>query len=350
MAFHLRRLLGAAQPPLLGVDIGSDAVRVVELSMGRSGVQLEHFACEALPPGALRDGGMADFEAVAGALCRALKNSGSRTRTAALALPSGAAITSTVSLPAGLAEDELEAQVEAEASQGMPFAMDELRVDFAILGESASAPDTLDVLVAAARREKIDERLALAEAAGLQAVAVDIESAAVVAAVNAAQARSGAPQPRRTAFYQVRSDSACLVVMEGERLLYEREHAVGSQKLGHERGRDTRLPQTHANLAHGDAPAQPSAFDDLAHGLARALQLFFASTPHGSVDQVLLAAPAGLARELAIAAAKRVQAPLAMLDPFVGMRLAPGLGASRPAAEASSSVVACGLALRRFVA
>ncbi len=346
MALHLGRLLGQAQPPLLGIDIGSDAVRVVELSSGRSGMQLEHFACEALPPGAVRDGGVADFETVAAALRRALKKSGSRARAAALALPSGAVITSTVSLPAGLAEDELETQVEAEASQSLPFAMDELRVDFVILGESASAADSVDILVAAARRAKIDERLALAEAAGLQAVAVDIESAATVAAVSAAQRRSGAPVPHRTALYQVRSDSSSLVVMEGERLLYEREHAVGSQKLEQECAHSTLQSQRTVQAQQ----ARPAAFDDLAHGLARALQLFFASTPHGSVDQILLAAPAGLARELAIAAAPRVQAPLSIVDPFAGMGMPTAAGWIGPGVDASSSVVACGLALRRFAA
>ena len=166
------------KPGLLGIDIGDDAIRVVELARRLGALHCRHHAMKALPPGVLFDGNVDDIEALAGLLRQACQASGSRCRRVALAMPASSLITQAVRLPAGLPEEQLEILVELEAAQYMPFAVEDASLDFCIMGaappigpEKDSAE--LDVLLVAARRSSVQRRLDAAARAGLQAVVMD---------------------------------------------------------------------------------------------------------------------------------------------------------------------------------
>ena len=209
------RWWGQAQVPVLGVDIAAGGVRVVELRRGRQ-PRVAHYAHRPLPQGAIRDGGIVMRDAVCDALRDALQDSGSRLRHAALALPAGSVITKTLSLPAALSDDELEMQVESEADASLPFARDEIGIDFATLGPSVNQPDAIDVMLVAARKEKIDERCSLAEAVGLKPLIVDVESHALMSAVALFDVERGAPSPQLIAVLQLDPDrSHCFFMLDG---------------------------------------------------------------------------------------------------------------------------------------
>ncbi len=162
----LAKLLQTQSPPLVGVDISSSAVKMVEIEpAGKNLLRVERYAIESLPKDSVSDGNIMNMEAVAETLRRAWKRLGSKAKHVALALPSAAVITKKIIVPSGLREDELEAQVETEANQYIPFALDEVNLDFQVLGPSPSGPEAVEVLIAASRKEKVDNRLPAAQTA-----------------------------------------------------------------------------------------------------------------------------------------------------------------------------------------
>ncbi len=145
---------------------------------------------------------------------RLVKKSGSRTRNVALALPPSAVITKRIALPGGMSEQELEVQVESEASQYIPFSLDEVSLDFCVIGPAKNSPGDDEVLIAASRKEKVQDRQGLAEAAGLRPVIVDIEShAARLAAARLIQALPGGSQDAVIALFEVGALTTSLQVI-----------------------------------------------------------------------------------------------------------------------------------------
>ncbi len=310
------RWWGRSRRPLLGVDVGSTGIRVVELAGSGRELRIAHCAHHSLPQGVLHDGGISVTEAAVDALRAAVRDSGTRVRDAVLALPSGAVISKTLSLPAVLDEDELEMQVEAEAEATLPFARTEISLDFTTIGPSAAQADCIDVMLVAARRERIDERVELARSAGLKPVAIDIESHALMSAVAVIDAARGVASPQLLAVLRLDAEAShCFFMLDGT-LLYERELAATVRQDG--------------------------AADALCQEFRRARQLFQTSTAHSDLQHVYLlgTVPQGLSATLAQQLGVPVTAPDSQLHWPHAAR-----GTGDPA---SAWILACGLALRRI--
>src|SRR3974377_1536234 len=159
------------------MDISSSSVKRVELAYaGKGSPRVERYAIEALPKDAVLDGNITNLDAVVDAVQRGWKRMGTRTKNVALALPTAAVITKKIIVPAGLREEELEVQVESEANQYIPFALEEVNLDFQVLGPSATNPEEQEVLIAATVKKKVEDRVAVADSAGLKALVMDVES------------------------------------------------------------------------------------------------------------------------------------------------------------------------------
>jgi type IV pilus assembly protein PilM len=146
-------LFSRQAPPLLGLDISSSSVKLVELGRNKEGEYvLERCAIEPLERGWITDGNVEKFDEVAEAMRRVVKKSGTRTKNVAMAMPASAVITKKIILPGGMSEQELETQVETEANQYIPFSLDEVSLDFCVIGPSPSSAGDVDVLIAASRK------------------------------------------------------------------------------------------------------------------------------------------------------------------------------------------------------
>ena len=168
-------MLGRKHPAVIGLDISSSSVKLVELDQTVSGeFVLERFASEPFEKGWITDGQIEKFDEVAAAVKRVLAKSGTKTRQVVLAMPHSAVITKKIMLPAGLREEEMELQVESEAKQYIPFSLDEVSLDFCVLGPSLTSAGDVEVLIAASRKDRVQDRQGLAEAAGLKPVVLDI--------------------------------------------------------------------------------------------------------------------------------------------------------------------------------
>lgn len=225
-------LFSRQSAPLLGIDISSSSVKLVELGRDKAGgLVLERCAIEPLERGWITDGNIEKFDEVAEALRRVVKKSGTRTKNVALALPPSAVITK-ITLPAGMSDQELEVQVESEANQYIPFSLDEVSLDFCVIGPSKNAPGDVEVLIAASRREKVQDRQGLAEAAGLKAAIIDIEShASRLAASRLMEAFPNKGVDTMVALFEVGALTTSMQVIRNDEVLYDRDQAFGGAQL-----------------------------------------------------------------------------------------------------------------------
>lgn len=344
--------------PMLGVDIGTSSIKLVELGRHSSGNWvLERCAMEPLEKGCVADGNIEQFDAVVNALYRAVKQSGSKAKQVALALPHQAVITQRVVLPAYLGDDEMELQVESEASRYIPFALDEVSLDFCVMGPNAKSTEDVDVLLAVSRRDKVEERQELAQAVGLHAAVLDIEThAARLAASRLITSLPHGGQNALVALLKIGGLRSNLqVVLHGD-LLFEREQAMGGWQLTHllSKHYGFSLEEAEAKKRAGDLPDDyaVTVLQPFLHSLAaevvRALQFFFNSSPHHSVQQMLVFGGSAALPGMEQAIAQQLQMPVAVANPFQGMRLGAHIRPAHFSLHAPAYVTACGLAMRRF--
>lgn len=351
--------LFSRQPaPLLGLDISSSSVKLVELGRDREGrYVLERCAIEPLERGAITDGNVEKFDEVAEAIRRVVRKSGTRTRNVAMALPPSAVITKKIILPGGLSEQELEVQVEAEANQYIPFSLDEVSLDFCVIGPSPSSTGDIEVLLAASRKEKVQDRQGLAEAAGLKPVILDIESyASRLAAGRIIEALPRGGTDTMVALFEVGAFTTGMQVIRNNEVLYDRDQAFGGAQLTQliVRQYGFTLEEAEVKKRNGDLPGDYAVgvlrpfVDSMAQEVARALQFFFTSTPHNRVDHILIAGGSASLPGLAESVTAHTSFGCSLADPFETMQLADTVREKKIRREAPSYLTSCGLAMRRF--
>jgi type IV pilus assembly protein PilM len=294
---------------------------------------------------------------VSEAVLRVWKKSGTRVKHIALGMPPAAVITKKIILPAGLPEDQLEVQVESEASQYIPFALDEVSLDFDVIGPAPNMPEDMEVMLAAARREKVEDRVAIAEAAGLTATVMDIESyAARAAAQRAIDETAGDAGGQIVALFQIGAQATHISVLQNGETIYEREQPFGGIQLTQDivRAYGLSFEEAEARKKAGDLPDNYAAdllapfLENAALEVTRAIQFFFTSTPYTRIDQICLAGGCALVPGLLDVIASRTKIASTVISPFTGMQLGPSVREQQLRNEAPAYLVACGLALRRF--
>lgn len=344
--------------PLLGIDVSSSSVKLVELGRHHAGqLVLERCAIEPLERGWIIDGNIEKFDEVAQAVRRVIRNSGSKTKQAALALPASAVITKKITLPGGLSDKDLEVQVESEANQYIPFSLDEVSLDFCVMGPSQTSMGDTDVLIAASRKEKVSDRQGLAEAAGLKAVVMDVESyASRLATGRIIEALPNRGVDSLVALFEIGAMTTSMQVLRNGDVLYERDQAFGGAQL-------TQLIARQYGLSAEDAETKKRAgmlpedyhsaviepfIESMAQEVGRALQFFFTSTPYNQVDYILLAGGSAGLPGLIEAVTQQTAFACRVVNPFDGMDISSQVRARKIAREAPSYLTSTGLALRRF--
>lgn len=350
--------LSPKMPPLIGVDISASSVKLVELAeAGKNQYRVERYVIEPLPKDMVTDGNITNVEAVAEVLEAGWKKLGTRVKQVALALPHAAVIQKKIILSGGLTELEMEQQVESEANQYIPFALDEVNLDFQVLGPSANNPEEVEVLLAASRKEKVEERVAVAEAAGLKPQVMDVESNATQTAFEliAHQLPNNA-RDQAVAIVDIGANSMHINVFMNNQSVYFREQNFGGNQLTQDIQRRFNLSPEEAELGKRNG-GLPEAYesevlqpfmDALGQEVSRALQFFFSSTQYSRVDHIILAGGCAMIPGLDETVSNRTQVSTMIANPFVSMALSAKVKARQLAMDAPALLVACGLAMRRF--
>lgn len=350
--------LRAKTPPLIGVDISSSFIKMVEIAEAGKGLyRVERYVIEPLPKDTVTDGNVANIEAAGEVMKRAHKQMGTRIRNIALALPSAAVITKKVLLAGNQREDDMEFQVQSEANQYIPFGLDEVNLDFQVIGPAPNSEDEVEVLIAASRKEKIEDRVAVAEAAGLKTTVMDVESYASLAAFDLLKgAATGIESKDVTAIIDIGAQITRVTVMHEDQQVYSREQQLGGFQLTQDISRQFGMPVEEAEVAkktgglpdnYGPDVLQPFN-EKIVLEISRALQFFFTSTQFNKVDHILLTGGCAMLDGLEEMVAQRTQVHTIIANPFANMALSSKVKPRQLTIDAPALMIACGLAMRRF--
>ena len=345
------------QPPILGIDISSTSVKLIELNRAGSGFKVESHAVEPLPQEAVTEKVIQDVDAVGDAIRKAVKKSGTRAKEAAVAVPGSAVITKVITMPASLSEDDMEGQIQLEADQYIPYPLEEINLDFEVIGPSAEDETTVDVLLAASKSENVEMRSAVLELAGLKARAVDVEPYTIEHVCNAVPKMLPDDGVERTvAVVDIGATVTSLNVIDDLNLIYTREQPFGGKQLTEEIMRRYGLSYEEAGRVkkQGGLPDnyEPEVLDPfkttMAHQVSRFLQFFFSSSDYDGVDQILLAGGCASIAGVDEFIETHVGTPTTIANPFAEMAIGSRIGRQRLMADAPSLMIACGLAVRGY--
>ncbi len=330
---------------------------MLELSLSEEGdIRLERYAIATMPKEAVADGNIAKPELVESAMYSAWQAMRTRTRDIVLALPAAAVITKKIMLPQGASEADIEAQVRVEVNQLAPFPQEEVSLDYQILGPS-SRGDEDEALIVVSRRERLEERVALAEAVGLNTVIVDVDSFAALNAYE--QIAHQLPDEGRNltvAIIDIGANTTHVNIVHDHELVYQREHTLGGRMLTQEIVRYYGMSFEEAEQAkregllpeNYDSALKRPFFNAVASEIGRALQLFYSATAFSRVDYILLAGGCAAMPGLDAVVQGWLQISTMVANPFAKMVISHQVKAHNLAVDAPALFVACGLALRRF--
>ncbi|HEC15022.1 MAG TPA: pilus assembly protein PilM [Sedimenticola sp.] len=351
------------KPALIGLDISSTAIKLLEFSktssMGRGGTQyrVESYAVEPLPANAVVEKNIADVEAVGETIRNVVRRSGSRAKHVAVAVSGSAVITKIITMPASLSDKEMETQIQLEADQYIPYSLEEVNMDFEVLGTSEKNPEMMDVLLAASRSENVDDRVAAIELAGLTAEVVDVEAYAMENAFSQiVDQLPGQGEDQTVAVADVGAATTTMNVLHNNKIIYTREQNFGGRQLTEEIQRRYGLSFEEAGMAkrQGGLPDNyvPEVLEPfkeaMAQQVSRSLQFFFSSSPYNSVDHIIMAGGCSSIPGVDELIEEKLGTPAMVANPFANMSVSSRVKPQSLSNDAPALMIACGLALRGF--
>lgn len=350
-------LFSRARPPLLGIDISSTAVKLLELRSQDSRYRVESYAVEPLPPNSVVEKSIANMEAVSEAIKAAVKRSRTKSKFAAIAVPASMAISKTITMPGNLSDEDMQEQIQLQADQYVPYPLEEVNLDFQVLGSSEASEGDVDVLLVASRSENVEIRVGALEAAGLIPKVVDVESYAMENAFSmCAQQLAGGGQDQTVAIVDIGATMTTLTVMKNAEIVYTREQVFGGKQLTEEIMRRYGLSFEEAGRAKRQG-GLPDSYEEevlepfkeaMAQQVTRSLQFFFGASQHNNIDHILIAGGCAAIPGAAEIIEQTTGTDTAVANPFSTMAVASGIRPQRLAEDAPALMIACGLAMRSF--
>ncbi len=341
---------------VLGLDISSTTVKLLELSHTGDRYRVESYAVSSLPADAVIEKNVNDVDGVANAVRSVVAQSRTKVKTVAVAVAGSSVITKVIDMPEGLSEDEMETQLTLEADQYIPYPLDEVALDFEIQGPSANQDGQVEVLLAACRRETIDARVEAVEAAELTAKVMDVEAYAMERAFGLLRPQLDLAEDNTVAVVDIGATMTTLSVLTNGQTIYTREQLFGGKQLTDEIMRRYGLPMDEAGLAkkQGGLPDdyEPEVLepfkDAVVQQVARSLQFFFSSSQYNDVDHIILAGGVASMEGLAELVQEKLGTPSTVANPFADMAVSSKVNAVALSSDAPAMMIACGLALRSF--
>ena len=352
-------MFGQSTQHLLGIDISSSAVKVLELRLKGGNYGVESYAVEPLPVNAVVDGEIGDKDAVSIAIRRAVKRSGSKTKHAAVAVSSNSVITKVISCSASLGEREMEEQVLFEAGALIPYPLNEVMLDFDIIGPSEADDAAVDVLLVASRRENVDARTDVIEGAGLKLKLVDVEAYAienVYSFLSPQLALSG--RGMTVAVIDVGATVTTVYILAEGKMVFTHDQAFGGRMLTENISQHYGISIQEAGRAKKENNL-PSDYEFeildpfkqlMMMTVTRALQFFFStSTEYQIIDQIILSGGCASIPGVVGMIEEDTETTTTIADPFKEMkRVGAKLMLTPLNSDAPAMLVACGLAMRGF--
>lgn len=342
---------------MLGLDISSTSVKLLELSKSGTRYKVESYGVEPLPENAVVEKNISDVEGVGEAIRRLLDRTKSKVKYAAVAVAGSAVITKTIEMPENMSEDEMENQIQLEADQYIPYPLDEVALDFEIQGVSPRSEDQVEVLLAACRRENVEMRQAALELGGLETKVVDVEAHCMQRAFELVKSQlQQEGEEQVIAIIDIGATMTTLSVLMDAGAPYTREQLFGGKQLTEEIQRRYSLSVEEAGLAkkRGGLPddyetevLQPFK-EAVVQQVTRSLQFFYSSSAYDDVDHIVLAGGTASIEGLADMVASKLGTPTSIANPFHDMSLSSKVNETSLINDAPAMMIACGLSMRSF--
>ena len=349
------RLYRKPSKGLIGVDISSTSVKLLELSVKNGRYWVESYALVPLPEGSVVEKNILNPEAIGDALERALNLANVQSNAAAIAIPTSMVISKTIEMDADMTDDEREVQIRMDAEQYIPFPLDEVSLDFEVLPDRLADPNRVNVLLVATRLENVEARSEVLELAGLTPKIADVESFAMenVYKVFADTMPMGV---NTVGILDIGHTMTTLSVMQNDKIIYTREQVFGGKQLTQEIQNRYGLSFEEAGRAKKsrtlpddyDVEVLEPFLEAVVQQAARSLQFFFSSSQFNEIDHILLAGGNANIPGLAKLLQQKLGYRVTIANPFLQMGFSPKIDIKKVENDASSLLVACGLALRSF--
>lgn len=342
---------------LLGLDISATAVKLLELTRSGDTYRVESYAVEPIPSNSVVDKNIADIPAVGEAIARVTKKSGTKLKHAAAAVAGSSVITKIIEMPSNLSDSEMVSQIQIEADQYIPFPLEDVAMDFEIVGPVDNNPERVNVMLAASRLDNVDARVGAIDVGGLTAKVIDIEAFALENTIKLiANQQLGGGANKIIALADIGSSITTFSIFENLKIVYSRDQQFGGAQLTEEIQRRYGLSYEEAGLAkkQGGLPDNyaPEVLEpfkqNMAQQISRAQQFFFSSSQIGHIDHLLLAGGCASISGIAELIESKLGVPTIVANPFANMSLASKVPTQALANDAPALMVACGLALRSF--
>ncbi|WP_205742507.1 type IV pilus assembly protein PilM [Halomonas borealis] len=350
------RRIGASGKGLIGVDITSATVKLIELKWTGGAYRVESYAVQPLREGAVVERRIRDIGEVADALQRAVDHAKPTSRRVSVAVPASTAITKTLTLPATLSDEEVETRIQLESDKHIPFPFSEVAFDFQRLGLNERYADQQDVLLVACRQHDIGQLTETVRQVGLTPTMVDVETFAMerVYTELAAQLPSTVTEEGDVALVDIGSSMNAFHVLHDGRIIYSRDTVFGGRMLTEEIRHRYGLSLEEAGLAkkRGGLPDDYSQsvlepfLETLVQQVGRSLQLYYTSGRKREVRRMLLAGGTGVLPGLAKRLAEETGMEVVTADPLRRMTMGSRVDEQGLVSDAPAMLTACGLAMR----
>ncbi len=341
---------------VIGLDISSTSVKLLELSRHGERYRVETYSVKALPPNAVVEKNINDQEAVAEVIRAMVKQSKTKLKHAAVAVAGSAVITKMIDLPAGLSDDAMETQISLEADQYIPFPLEEVAIDFEVQGVSPRNPDQVEVLLAACRRENVEMRVNVLQLSELIPEKVDIEAYSMERAFELISEQLEDQEGQVVAVIDIGATMTTLSVLVDGKTVYTREQLFGGKQLTEEIQRRYGLSREEAGLAkkQGGLPDDYESEvlapfkEAVVQQVTRSLQFFFSASQYNDVDYIILAGGVASLEGLASLIEEKLGTQTVVANPFARMSVSSRVNAVALANDAPSLMIVTGLAMRSF--
>ncbi|OUR66823.1 pilus assembly protein PilM [Bermanella sp. 47_1433_sub80_T6] len=352
----LAKLFKKKNKAVLGIDISSTSIKLIEIVEQNGRMQVEAYASEALSENAVVEQAINDEEAVAESIKKAYVRSRSSVKKASVAVAGSAVITKVIQMTEGLSSDEMENQIRVEADQYIPYPLEEVALDFEEQGPVEGNDNLVNVLLAACRKETVELREDAIEIAGLESSVVDIEAFCVERAYQLLESQLEGENIDTVAIMDIGATMTTLNVLHKGGIIYTREQMFGGRQLTEEIQRRYGISAQEAMKAklEGGLPddyeteiLEPFK-ESVVQQVSRSLQFFYSSSQYNDVDYVILAGGTSSLEGLALLVQEKIGTPAIVANPFADMTLGQKVNAQMLANDAPGLLVACGLAMRSF--
>lgn len=340
---------------LLGLDVGTTSVKLVELTKQQGRLHLKSYGVEPLEPGWVVDKNIVNNEEVGEAIARLVRRSGAGAKNAATAVSGSAVITKIIDMETNMSDSDREAQIKLDAEQYIPYPLSEVNMDFEVLGPSATDPNLVRVLLAASRSENVEQRVEVLLMGGLAAKVMDIESHAIERAFSL-MVDNLPNDPQVVALIDLGHKQSTLYIAKDGEFIYNREQGFGGAQLTEEIQSRYSIPYHDATIGKHEhtLPADYHEgvlmpfMENIVQQISRSLQFYFSSSEYNNVDHIVLCGGTSVLPGLAQMVQQRVGGIVSVANPFESMSIDSRIDTVMLQKDAPSLMAACGLALRGF--